>query len=68
MSGTSAPKVRKLLIKTRKLWTERHTQPTKFYSGIVLCEETKTDAEDFCFEWVKMSRSKRRRKNKQSSS
>ena len=59
-----APKVRKLLIKTRKMWGSSSTQtkPT-FYTGVVLCPDSNIDAEKFCFNWIKQSRIKRLRKN-----
>ena len=56
-----APQVRKLLIKTRKLWG---TNDSGFHSGSIICEDTQMDAEEFCFNWVKLQRSKRRKKYK----
>ena len=57
-----APKVRKLLIKTRKMWGNSSLPNPTFYSGVVLCPETNVDAENFCFDWIKHSRLKRLRK------
>lgn len=54
---------RKLLQKTKKMWSEG-----PFYSGSILSTSppltSPLDAESFCFEWVRLSRQKRLEKHR----
>ena len=70
-SQMPAPQVRKLLIKTRKLWDSSSQLKDEdgivsaspvFHTGMVLCDKIDMDAENFCYHWIRNSRLKRLKK------